>query len=406
MSALCASSFGDGGCVPGLPAPGPIRAVLLGGVVVFVGIVGSGCDLQMGGRTSSASDGIGSASAGGEPASSDGRTGTTQATAGAGAPADGSAAGAPVCSNLCRHADNGTCEDGDPGPYGCPLGTDCGDCGPRPRSAFAGYDGRYLLTLANGAEQTICGLTVEPLAAGEGGLQRVGDVEPGRIVERVTRMHPGRSYRVVGYSCDSGQPLFERTVEAAFHTEVVVSDGPREGTQAGFASVLLDLSDPVTTCGRALRIVHRSRHRACHLYVKEQEGRLHSLVLEGGLDAGEERTIAIGSAERLAVRVVDCAEGDARKWLYHDDAVPLDQATAIVLHDGGSAPELSLDDPWQVLAVEVEPEPCKVVRVQAAASDARCQQLTGGDRARCERETRGLADAGELTDCIDVETVF
>ncbi|MBX3246592.1 MAG: hypothetical protein KF901_05360 [Myxococcales bacterium] len=41
-------------------------------------------------------------------------------------------AGGGMCTNTCRHANDGECDDGRPGAHTslCPLGSDCNDCGP------------------------------------------------------------------------------------------------------------------------------------------------------------------------------------------------------------------------------------------------------------------------------------
>ena len=43
------------------------------------------------------------------------------------------AGGTDSCSDTCLYARDGECDDGGPGAdfHECPVGTDCGDCGPR-----------------------------------------------------------------------------------------------------------------------------------------------------------------------------------------------------------------------------------------------------------------------------------
>jgi hypothetical protein len=59
--------------------------------------------------------------------------GTDCADCGARDPADAPLPPAPLCGDECEYASDGECDDGGPGSdYSlCPLGTDCADCGPR-----------------------------------------------------------------------------------------------------------------------------------------------------------------------------------------------------------------------------------------------------------------------------------
>ena len=71
-----------------------------------------------------------------------------------------------LCTNACRFASNGVCNDGAPGADGneCELGSDCDDCGPRTASAASGSGGGS----AGGGE---CSLTLSGATGNEpGGL--------------------------------------------------------------------------------------------------------------------------------------------------------------------------------------------------------------------------------------------